>query len=124
MVRPEPHQPLGKSDFGEQRGVEPRPDLFEKVLPFGSRSGVNLRRGGRLRGLGHLAGLFAHALALLGGEPLGFLLGALRENILRLPRRACFEAGTRGLRARQQVGIVDGAGAWTFQLGQQRTARV
>ena len=124
MVRPEPHQALRKPDFGEQCGIEPDPDLFEEILPFGSRRGINLRRGSRLRGLGHLTGLFAHALALFGGETLGLPLGALRENILRLPRGACFEAGTRGLRARQQVGVVDGSGAWTFQLGQQCTARI
>src|SRR5262249_2650553 len=42
MVRPEPHQPFGEADFGEQRGIEPRSDFFEKILPFGGRRGINL----------------------------------------------------------------------------------
>src|SRR5262249_19190329 len=93
--------------------------LLEEDLPLDGRGLGELRRSGRS---GRLGALPRRAGVLAGGLPL--LLGALRDDGLRAPRRARLEGGAGGLRAGHQLRIVDAAGARTLELGDERAARI
>ena len=67
------------------------------------------------------SGVLAHRLPLRL-ELLGLLLGALRDDALRLPGGAGLEGDARGLRAGLQLRVIDAAGAGAFQLGDKRAA--
>src|SRR5204863_8142469 len=60
MVRPEPHQPLDKADFGLEGRVDPSPGFFAKELPR-QRHRLGLGRRSLHRGL---RGVWARTLFL------------------------------------------------------------
>jgi len=109
--------PLDKADLSAQRGID-------AALGFGE---INLLRhaGPRIRPCCWCRerGLILHLRRARATRRIGLLGGAPR-----LPRRALRlligECGARGGAARQQIRIVDPAGACAIQFGQQCPARV
>ena len=85
MVRPEPHQPFGKTDVGIECGVKAGLGLLEKVLPLAVGGTLRCKRSiGGLGGIRLAGKLAAHAFPLaLRRQALVLLLGALGEDRLR-----------------------------------------
>ena len=102
MVRPEPHQPLDKPDFGVERRVDPRSRFGAKQLP-GQRNRFRLGRRRLHLGLRGVAGL-----ALLISVALGVVL----------------EDGAVGGPARRQVGVGNLPCSGPIQLGNNGAARI
>jgi hypothetical protein len=116
MVRPEPDEPFGKTDFGGERRIDAR-------LRFGE---INLLRQARPRigpWRGHRRRLILHLRRAAAAWRHGRLSGAFS-----LPRRALRlligKRHARGHSARQQIWIADAGCARAVQFGEQRAAGI
>ena len=125
MVRPEPDEPLDKSDLGRERGVEPRLGFGEVELLRRDADGRTLPRRPLLSRSS--AALFARVLGLrvllLRGFGLCVVLAAgltahLALRLAELDRRAQRRAAAHQVRRR------DAAGVGAIELGDQRAARI
>ena len=136
MVRPEPHQPLDKSDVRAGRGIEARLGFVEDEL-LRQRRFRRLRRlrrllhrrlvlgfirCGRRRARRGIARLAAIEIAVWSVR-LGHFLGAQLELLFGRLLGAKIEYGARRLGARWQV-YRQSTGLRTFQIGEHGAARV
>src|SRR5262249_32645096 len=117
MVRPEPHQPLGESDLGVHGRVQPRLRLGQEYALRHGWRGVGPRLCLGVAGHGSIHAGFGETL-LLGFAPLA--LEAILGGALGIE----LEDGARGLGPAHECRIVDLAGAWPLEVGEQRAARV
>jgi hypothetical protein len=121
MVRPEPDQALGKADLRVDPGIEPGLDLFQEILPLDGGGPKDRGRWWRRRRFG-LLGLLLPGSVAHAGLPL--LLGTLCQDLLGPPCRPRLKGSARGLRAGQQLRIINAPDPRTLDLGEQRPARV
>ena len=123
MVRPEPHQPLGKPDVGGQRGFDARLGLVQVDRPAGVRNGIGGDLGRHL--VGGLLGALDHGRpGRRDPLPFGLLLRARGHDPLGLPLGVGVGDDAEGLGGTWQRSRGERAGARPVELGQQRAARI